>query len=109
MNQDDRLVSVPDRMKSVRFRPPRQAEKPEGEIPLIDPKGPKEQQLKQVWTAKVRVFDMSDAEQLKAYTEIWQQITDGKATVSKEDGPHFDPQTGKFLTFLRWAEFSYKV
>lgn len=104
-----RTVIVPPGMQAHRLRAPRVAEVPGGEIPLIPKNGTKEQQLKEVWTTHVRLFDFSDPQQLKDYETVWQNITNGTARLSKEDGPHFSPQTSTWTTFLRWADITYKV
>ncbi len=108
-DQQPRTVTVPAGMPAYRARAPREAIIPDGEIPLIDKNQPKEQQLKEVWTVHARLFNLQDAEQLTEYNRVWQLITDGRGRLSKEEGPHFDPKAGNWTTFLRWAEFTYKV
>lgn len=104
-----RVVSIPAGMPTPRWREPRTAEIPNGELPLIPRGAPKDKLPKAIWTAHAKVFDLDDPQQAADYEKVWQNITMGKATLSKEDGPHFNPQTGKWTTFLRWADITYKV
>jgi len=78
------------------------------EIPLIDDKTPDAGKIQEVMTAHVRVFDLSNEEDLKQYVAVWQEITNGQAQPS-EQRTEFVPSTGKFVALLRWSSLSYKV
>lgn len=103
-----RMLHVPRGVPVARFQPPAKVELPAGtsEIPLIPKDGPPERKLQEVWTAKARVFDLSDAAQLAEYEKVWQRITDGHATFSES---RIDFHAGKYVALLRWADFSYKL
>jgi hypothetical protein len=109
-NDAAQLLRLPDRFQSVRAKPPKMAEvnRSGTEIPLIDPKGPKEAQVKEYWTAKVRTFRLSEDADRQAYEDIWQAVCDGLAVVS-EHRLDFDATNSCYLAFLRWASISYKV
>lgn len=107
-NTAARMLHVPKGVPIARFHPPAKVALPPGtqEIPLIPKDGPADRKLQEVWAAKARVFDLSDAAQLAEYEKVWQTITDGHATLSES---RIDFHEGKYVALLRWADFSYKL
>lgn len=103
-----RVLDLPHGMPITRFRPKPRVELPEGtrELPLFDKDTPPDQQIQQVWVARARVFDLTDDTQRGDYEKVWQLVCDGQARVSENSTEFHD---GRFLAFLRWAEFDYKV
>jgi hypothetical protein len=79
------------------------------ELPLIDKSSPDDMKIQQVWRARTKVFDLSDANQLGEYEKVWQLICDGHAQAMPDSKVDFVPSSGKYVAFLRWAEFDYKV
>lgn len=107
-NTASRMLHVPRGVPVARFHPPAKVPLPAGvsEIPLIPKDGPADRKLQEVWTAKVKVFDLSDDTQREEYAAVWQKITDGHATMSES---RVDFLNGKYVALLRWADFSYKL
>lgn len=100
-------LHVPKGVPIARFRPPAQVTVPKGqEVPLIAKDGPADRKLQEVWVAQARVFDLSNAEQLSQYRDVWQKITDGHATLSEH---RVDFYNGAYTALLRWADFTYKL
>ena len=98
-----RLLNIPKGVPTVRTQPQPSVEVPsDGQLPLID----KDRPLQQVWNAKVGMFDLGDDLQCEAYRLAWQKITDGQAVMS-ENKVEF--HNGKYLAYLRWAEFTYTL
>lgn len=53
--------------------------------------------------ARVRVFDLSKDEDLKAYTEVWDRAVKGVVMISIEER-HWCDKTQNFKIFLRWGD-----
>ena len=95
-------------IRVVRHRPaPEVRLGPDGP-PLIDPRGPAEHQVQQDWTARVRVFDLSDEKQMQDYEAVWQKVCDAKAIVS-EERIEWSAQKDNFKAYLRWSDLSYRA
>jgi hypothetical protein len=106
-NAAARMLHVPRGVPIARFQPPAQVPiGPGQEVPLIAKDAPADRKLQEVWTARTRVFDLADVEQVKEYEKVWQRITDGHATFSES---RIDFHEGKYVALLRWADFSYKL
>ena len=107
------VLKLRNGVPTARYRPAPQVELPEGldELPLIDEKSPDGAKVQEYWVAHVDVFtDLSDAEQQRRYTEVWQKITDGQGIPSNTGMiERFDERTGKFVALLRWSELRYKL
>ncbi len=103
-----RALDLPKGMPVTRHQPKPRVEIPEGvrELPLFDKDTPPDQQIQQVWHARVKVFDLTDDTQRDEYERVWQLVCDGQAQVSENNTQFHE---GKFLAFLRWSEFEYKV
>lgn len=101
---------LPPSMNPARFTPPKQVELPEGvsQIPLIAPTDPGYKQVQEIWTARVRVFDLSKEEDIKEYEQVWQNVCDGLAKIS-DNQVHFVEKKGTYIALLRWAALSYKL
>lgn len=95
-------VVVPNQMKTVRYAAPKTVEV-NGEVPLIHPKDPDERQLQAHYLVGAKIFDLEDPDDLEIYTQIWQDITDGKTLLSQEE-VKFSDHHGRYLVFLRWAD-----
>jgi len=54
----------------------------------------------------VKRFDLSDAEELKGYEEVCQQINDGHAQLSYEK-MEYDETARQWVVLLRWIEWWY--
>lgn len=96
-------------MPVVRFHPTRTAEIQGTEVPMIHPDDPKSKQVQEIWTAHVRLFDLSDDKQIKEYEQVWQEICDGRSKFADQQGPEWDATKGRHVALLRWASLSYKV
>lgn len=94
-------------MQFTRFRPQPKVEIP-GAVPLIDPSAPPEQQVQQIWRARVRVFDLADEKQLQEYAAVWQQSCDGE-TMIVDERLEWSTATNNFKAYVRWAEFHYRA
>ncbi len=106
-DQINKILNVPRGVPTSRYYPPQTVEIPKGaEIPLFGKDDKPENKLQQIWTAKVKVFNLNDATELKEYTDTWQLITDSKGVVS-ENITNF--HEGKYTALLRWSEFSLKI
>ncbi len=103
-----RALSLPRGLPTVRHRPKPQVEIPAGvkEIPLIDKNTPEEEQIQEHWIAHAKVFDLTDDTQLAEYEGVWQLACDNLGRVVDNQVEFHD---GKYLAYLRWAEFSYKL
>ena len=103
-------LSLPRGLPTARFRPAPKVEIPQGtgELPLIDKETPVDKQIQEVWTAKIKVFNLCDPTQLAEYEKIWQRICDGSC-IQCEHKTEFKADSGEFVALLRWAEISYKV
>jgi hypothetical protein len=98
---------IPKGMPIARHVPRPEIEVPPGELPLIPKDAPPEKSVQELWKAQVRTFDLSDEEQRLAYEAVWQRVTDGLAKVSPDH--RIDFHNGKYIAYLRWADFSYKL
>lgn len=105
-----RVLHLPKGLPTARYKPPPPVEIPEGvdELPLIDGKTPDNQKVQEVWEAHVRVFKLSDEQDLAEYQRVWQMIADGHA-IQCEHRTEFVPERGEFVALLRWAYLRYKV
>ena len=106
----ERTLRVPPTMNFIRARPDAKVPVPAGltETPFIHPEDPARSQIQQIWTAKVRVFDMSKSEDVTAYEQVWQLICDAGAQLS-ETRTDYNPKSEAYTVFCRWSEFSYKL
>lgn len=104
----EKYLAIPKGMPVARHRPSPTVAIPAGidELPLIDGKTPGDRQIQNHWIAQVQVFDLGDPDQLKDYTAVWQQVSDGKAQMCEHRTEFND---GKFVALLRWADFDYKL
>jgi hypothetical protein len=106
-NVTPRTLDVPRGVPVARYKPPAKVEiGPGAEIPLIPKDGPDERKLQEVWVAHARVFRLNNAEDLRAYEEVWQKVTDGLAVMSES---RVDFTDGQYVALLRWADFVYKL
>lgn len=96
-------VVIPDKMRVVRAQVPREVVMTTGDVPLIHPKDPDAKQIQQVLVPRVRVFDLSKPEDVKAVELVWQAIALKRAFWS-EDKTVFDEKKGTFIQYLRWSE-----
>lgn len=105
-----KALNLPKGIPTSRYKPRPKIEIPSGmsELPLVDKNHPNDQKIQEVWIARVKVFNLSDEEELGEYTSIWQSICDGAAIMS-EHRTEFMPDSGRFVALLRWAELQYKV
>ncbi len=103
-----RTVKIPEGMDTPRFKADRTLDLPEGsEIPLIDPADARHKKAQERWISHVKIFDLSDDEQLKQYNGVWQQHCDGVAQVCLEKGPDFDQARGRYVVFVKWNTYEY--
>lgn len=104
------VLRLPRGLPTVRHRPKPPVAVPAGleEIPLIDKNTPDEEKIQEVWVAKVGIFDLSDTTQRDDCQRIWQLVCDGQARMC-ENRTDFIESTGKYIAYLRWAEFEYKL
>lgn len=105
-----KALNLPPGMPTNRYYPPPAVEidKTTPELPLVDGDTPKDAQVQEMWTARVRVFDLSDPTDAKDYERIWQEVCDGHARMA-EYQTHFIPEKCKFVALLRWVSLRYKV
>lgn len=96
-------VPIPQAMRVVRARPPREVTLTGSDVPLIHPKDPDHKQIQEALVARSRVFDLSDATQAEAAEQVWQAIAAKRAFYS-EHKTHFDETRGKFFQYIRWSE-----
>ena len=96
-------VAIPEAMRRVRHRPQPTVELPGGEVPLIHPKDPDNRQLQDHWLSEIKVFDLSDPDQLDEYRQIWQAVSDGQAVVSDHQ-VNFAENKGTYLAYMRWSD-----
>lgn len=68
-----------------------------------DVKDPKKD-LKEHIAARVRVFDLSDKDDLRDYQRILNDCANGYAQHAESD-KHYDPDTKNWRVFMRWYEF----
>jgi hypothetical protein len=90
-------------MRVVRATAAREVTLTSSDIPLIHPKDSDEKQIQQVLVTRVRVFDLSNPEDVQAAEQVWQAIALGKA-VRSEDKTCFDETRGKFFQYIRWSD-----
>jgi hypothetical protein len=98
---------IPKGMPIARHVPRPEVNVPQGELPLIPKDAGPDKAVQEVWTAHVKTFDLSNEEQCSQYEAIWQRVTDGQARVSPDAKVEF--HDGKYIAYLRWADFSYKL
>ncbi len=104
-----KLLRVPANMQAPRYRPPVDIAVPAGmETPFIHPDDPQSKQLQQVWTAKVRVFNMSTAQDVIDYEAVWQRACDGLGHVS-ESRTDYNKEIEAYVVFCRWSEVTFKL
>ncbi len=103
-------LKLPKGLPTARYKPPPVVEIPPGvdELPLIDKETPDKKKIQEIWNARVRVFKLSDPEDLIEYEKVWQAICDGLAVMC-EHRTEFSATTGEFVALLRWADLKYKV
>lgn len=106
----ENALSLPRGFPTVRHKPPPLVNVPPGlnELPLIDGKTPDHKKIQEVWKAKVRVFDLGDTDDLTAYQEVWQRVSDGHAVMC-EHRVEFSAPKGAFVALLRWADRQYNL
>lgn len=99
-------LRVPAGMMPVRYKPPLPVHVPPdmAEAPFIAPEDPAHKQVQQVWVAKTKMFDLANEKDLAAYEQTWQLLSDGHGQVC-EQRLDFDPKSGSYKAFLRWAQF----
>lgn len=103
----NRVLKIPRGLPIARHIPAPTVEVPaDSEVPLFGKDDKAENKLQQIWTAKIKVFNLNDEKELIEYTKVWQLITDGKGTISESTTNFHD---GKYSALLRWSEFSYKI
>lgn len=61
-----------------------------------------------VQDAKVKIFDLSDPEQLLQYEQIWFKIGRGQCKLSAEER-QFMPELKSWRILLRWAELYFEM
>jgi hypothetical protein len=101
-------MALPKGIPVARHTPPKHVVVPEGELPLIDPKDPPNKQIQEVWTARIKVFDLSNDVQREEYEKVWQAVCDGNARIS-ESQVNFVASDAKYVALLRWADLTYKI
>lgn len=103
-------VPLPPGMPKTNYRAPLQALVPSGigELPLIDDKTPEHKRIQERLRPRVRVFDLSNKEDVEDLEKVWQSVCDGVAKISEEQ-TNFDPERGRYLTMLRWSDIEYNV
>lgn len=101
---------LPPGMRAERYQAPRRVELPDGlsQMPLIAPTDPGYKQVQEIWTAKVRVFDLSKEEDIAEYEKVWQAVCDGMAKIS-ESKIDFVEKKGTYTALLRWSYIGYKL
>ncbi len=102
MTDSTRKVKIPPGMDTPRFQAARYVEIPIGETPMIHPGSKPEDKVQERWIVHAKVFDLSDADQLKEYMDVWQQHCDKVALVCVEKGPDYDKEKNRYFTFLKW-------
>ncbi len=108
MADNQRLLRIPDGMPVVRYRAPREVEVT-GEAPLIDKKDPKQKKIQECLVPHCKVFNLSDADELLAYENVWKAITEGRAKFSEKVGPNWDTTKNAYVAFLRWSDVTFRL
>jgi hypothetical protein len=77
-------------------------------IPQLKDSDPDHLRPKPVADAYTRVFDMSDDEDLKEYTRVWNEAAKGHIMISAEER-HWCDATQNFKIFLRWGDVYLEI
>ena len=101
-------MPLPAGVPVARVKPRPTVAVPDGQIPLIAPDAPDHEKVQYNLTARVKVFDLSDAAQRAECEEVWQKISDGLAKYC-EHRTEFIAHESKFVQLLRWADLDYKL
>ena len=76
--------------------------------PNLKSDDPDKKQPQIVLDAKVKIFDLAEPEQLKAYEQIWFQIGRGVYKFSAEEREYV-PETKSWRVFIRYSECYFEL
>ena len=73
------------------------------QFPMLKHNDPEYAQPQPVADAHVKVFDLSNEDDVKEYAEIWDKAAKGLIMISAEER-HWSDKKENFKIFLRWGE-----